>query len=64
MLGVSVENFTQLDRCDDFYVPYLESCICSDEILQYIRQRNSIEFCADLEKFATEIRAMIRQANA
>jgi hypothetical protein len=39
----------------------LESCIWLDAISGWIPQRNSIKFCADLEKWATETLAMIRQ---
>jgi hypothetical protein len=41
---------------------YLESCIWPDAILQWIRQSNSIKFCAELGKSYTETLAMITEA--
>jgi hypothetical protein len=40
---------------------YLESCFCPHAISQRIRQRNSIQFYATLEKSATGTPAKIRQ---
>jgi hypothetical protein len=41
---------------------YLESCLWPDAISRWIRQRNSVTFCANLGKSATETLALIRQA--
>jgi hypothetical protein len=41
---------------------YLELCIWSDAISQWIQQRNSIKFCANFRKSVMENLEMIRQA--
>jgi hypothetical protein len=46
-----------------FFTPfYFKSCISSGVILQWSQQRNSIKFCVNLGKSATETLAMIKQA--
>jgi hypothetical protein len=51
------------DRRADFVRPsYLESRIWPDAISRWMRQRNSIRFCADLGKNAMESLPMITEA--
>jgi hypothetical protein len=52
----------QLGGCIEFTSFYLESYIWPDAISGFIRQRNSITFCASLGKSAKQKLAMIKQA--
>jgi hypothetical protein len=58
----STECHTAEWTCWFFTSFYLESCICPGPFPRWIRQRNSIEFCANFGKPVAETLAMIRQA--
>jgi hypothetical protein len=58
MLGVSLQNFTQLGGSADFLRPF----IWPVAILLRIRQRNSFKCCENLGENVTETLEMIRQA--
>jgi hypothetical protein len=61
-LGSQCTKFYSAGYTCWFFTPfYSDLCIWHDEISRWIRQRNSIRFCANPRKNATETLAMISQ---